>query len=92
MMRLEQRPKQREPVLAQRVGETLVLLDPHGGQYFALDEVGTRVWELCDGTRSVAELVAVLTAEYAAPAETIEADVVELLSELAGERLVVTGG
>jgi hypothetical protein len=85
----EHRPKRRERVLTQRVDDTLLLLDPHGGEYFALDEVGARVWGLCDGAHSVAQMVSLLAAEYDAPAETIEADVVELLSELAGEKLVV---
>jgi hypothetical protein len=89
MIALDQRPRQREPVLARRVADTLILLDPHGGEYFSLDEVGTRVWELCDGAHSVREMVAVLAEEFDAPAATIEADVVELLGELAGERLLV---
>ena len=85
----EQRPTRRERVLTQQTADTLLLLDPHGGEYFALDEVGARVWGLCDGAHSIAQIVELLATEYDAPAETIEADVVELLSELAGEKLVV---
>jgi pyrroloquinoline quinone biosynthesis protein D len=85
----ERFPRQRERILAQRMDDTLLLLDPHGGQYFALDEVGVRVWGMCDGAHSVAQMVALLAAEYDAPAATIEADVVELLAELASEKLVV---
>jgi hypothetical protein len=90
-MRLESRPRRRERVLA-RPGpdtETVILLDPDTGQYYTLDDVGSRVWELCDGGRSVEEIAAVITSEYEAPAKTIAADVQELLAELAGEKLVV---
>jgi pyrroloquinoline quinone biosynthesis protein D len=83
------RPRKQEGVIAQRADETLVLLSLTSGQYYALDEVGVRVWELCDGARSVAEVVSLLTQEYDAPAETIETDVLELLEDLASERLVV---
>jgi len=34
---------------------------PHRqGEYFALDDVGARVWEPCDASRSVADVVTVL--------------------------------
>ena len=47
------------------------------------------MWDLCDGSRSVAQLVAVICQEYEAPAETIEVDVLELLTDLVHEKLVV---
>lgn len=88
-MRLESRPAQRDQVLSQRVPDALVLLDAKGGSYFSLDEVGARVWELCDGSRSVADVVTLLADEFDAPIDTIRADVLELLEELASESLVV---
>ena len=78
-----------EQILAQHIDEEMVLLNPIDGHYFALDEVSSRVWALCDGTRSVAEVQAALFEEYEAPADVIAADVTELLEELADERLVV---
>ena len=78
-----------ERILAQQTADTVVLLDPDSGQYFTLDEVGARVWELSDGTRNVGQMVEILRGEYDAPASTIHADVLELVTELADERLVV---
>jgi hypothetical protein len=69
--------------------DTLVLLKPDDGQYFSLDDVGGRIWELADGTRSVADIAAVVADEYDGPHEAIRTDTLELLEELAGERLVV---
>ncbi len=89
MIRLESCLTRREQILTQHAGETVVLLDPNSGEYFALDEVGARIWELCDGTRSVAELVEILCQEYDAPAATIQSDVLELLGDLADAKLVV---
>ncbi len=59
------------------------------GHYYALNEVGARVWDLCDGTRSVSDVIALLSAEFDAPAATIDQDVLDLLHELCDERLVV---
>ena len=67
----------------------LVLLNPQSGQYYTLDEVGSRVWQLCDGAHTVSEVVAIIGQEYDAPGEVIKADVLELLTDLADEQLVV---
>ena len=65
-----------------------MLLDLDGGTYFALNEVGARVWELSDGSRTVAEIATQLADEYDAPVAVIQADVLELLGELEVEQLV----
>jgi hypothetical protein len=85
---LETRPARAERILSQRSAETVVLLDPHNGQYYSLDEVGARVWDLCDGSRRVADVVSTLLYEYDAPLEALQIDVVELLDDLARESLV----
>ena len=75
----------------QSAADETMLLDLDGGTYFALNEVGARVWELCDGEHSVAGIAAVLADEYDAPVELIEQDVLELVTELEAERLIATG-
>jgi len=49
--------RQKEGLLSQRAADTRVLLDPADGNYFALDEVSGRIWDLCDGDRTVAQVV-----------------------------------
>jgi hypothetical protein len=82
-------PRRAERVLAQRTADTLVLLDVDGGEYYTLDEVGARVWELCDGSLTVTQVASKLAEEFDAPLEEIRGDVKELLAELADEKLVV---
>jgi coenzyme PQQ biosynthesis protein PqqD len=90
MIRQASCPQRREGILAKGVSDSWVLLNLESGEYYALNEVGGRVWALCDGTRSVAEVVAIISQEFDAPGEVIETDVLELLQELAHEKLVVT--
>lgn len=85
----ESRLRHRERVLTQRAGDSLVLLDVDGGEYFALDEVSGRVWDLCDGLRDVAAIITAVSTEYDAPAETIRADIEEFLQEMVDASLLV---
>jgi hypothetical protein len=91
-MEAESHPRRGEQVLARQAADSLVLLDPKSGEYFSLDGVGARIWELCDGTRSVEEITDVITSEYGEGRSTVESDVRELLGDLASERLVVDVG
>mgnify|MGYP001019751219 CR=1 FL=1 len=85
---LDYRPRRDERVLQQEAAGTLVLLCLESGQYYSLDEIGGRIWALCDGGHTAAEIAARLVEEYEAPAETIQDDVLALLTDLANENLV----
>jgi hypothetical protein len=81
-----------ERLLSHKGDEELVLLDPEDGSYYTLDEVGARIWELADGTRTAAQIAAALDEEFDAPLEEIQADLLELLAELAASGLVSDAG
>ncbi len=81
-------PKQRNGVLCQQASGTTVLLDPSSGEYYSLEEVGARIWELCDGANNVGAIIALLAQEYDAPAVTIRNDVQQFLAELIDADLV----
>lgn len=85
----ESRLRHRDRVLIQRAAGTLVLLDLEGGQYYALDEVSARVWELCDGDHGIDTIVEAIGDEYDAPVETIREDVFAFLQEMLDENLLV---
>jgi hypothetical protein len=87
----DSRPTRRSDVLAQEAGDTVILLTPDSGEYFTLNEVGGRIWELSDGSRSVADIAGVLADEYEAPVDEIRADALGLLGELADAQLVSDG-
>jgi hypothetical protein len=81
--------KQQERILTQEVSGSVVLFNMESGRYYSLNDVGTRTWELCDGLRSVSEVMALLAEEYDASTEMIREDVMNLLVELRDENLVV---
>ena len=58
-----------------------VILAPE--RVLAPDEIAVEVLQLCDGARSVADMVDLLAVKYAAEREAIETDVVAMLQDLA---------
>jgi coenzyme PQQ biosynthesis protein PqqD len=82
-------PRQRARVVAQQAAGKWVLLDVDSGRYYALDDVGGRIWQLCDGSRTVAQIAEVVGDEYDAAGVAIQEDVVAFVSELASESLLV---
>jgi len=88
MINLETCPKRGEQIIAQKAANDVVLLNMEDGNYYSLNEIGSRVWELCDGNHSVSQLVATLAGEYDAPAQALERDVVELLEDFRKGKLI----
>ena len=75
--------------MVQEVEGQAVLLDIESGEYFALNEVGKRVWDLCDGTRTVLQVADTIRSEYDVSADTALDDTGALLENLAGAGLVI---
>jgi pyrroloquinoline quinone biosynthesis protein D len=63
------------------VREAWVVLAPE--RLFLPDEHAVAILQLVDGERSVEAIVEALAKQFAAPAEVISADVVEMLQDLA---------
>jgi len=77
-----------DDVLFQEVGGEAVLLDLASEQYFGLDQVGTRIWELIDGKARLGDIRQTLCAEYEAESERIGKDLLALAQSLADAGLV----
>lgn len=78
-------------VLHQELGGETVLLNLADEQYFGLDAVGTRVWQLLVETHRATEVMARLQQEFEVTPERLEADLSALLSELLDAGLVRLG-
>ena len=88
MINRESCPKRMEQVIAQKASNDFLLFNMDNGNYYSLNDIGGRIWELCDGNRSVSQLVAAIAAEYDAPTAVLEKDIVELLEGLEEGKLI----
>ncbi len=85
----QMQPRRAEGIVAQQAAGKWVLLDVKTGQYFALDEVAGRIWQLCDGTHTVRQIAEVVCEEYDTQGQAVGDDVEAFVSELVGESLLV---
>lgn len=81
-------PRRCDQVIAQKAENDFLLLNMEDGNYYSLNEIGGRVWQLCDGTHTVSQVVSVLAAEYDAPYPVLEKDVVDLLEDFRKGKLI----
>ena len=77
-----------EDVLFQEVGGETVLLDLESEQYFGLDAVGSRIWQLLGEGMGTEAVVETLLLEYEVERDALAADVAALLEQLAEAGLV----
>ena len=88
-MQLSDRYTVSEDVVAREVGGEVVLLDLSSGQYFGLDAIGGRIWELLtERPHNLNELCDSIEAEYDAPRAQIETDLLALAKQLRDQKLI----
>ena len=75
-------------VLAKEIGGESVLLDLDAGQYFGLDEIGTRMWTVLTGSNTIQSAYDTLLAEYEVDSELLKRDLQELIETLVRQRLL----
>ncbi|OGA18527.1 MAG: hypothetical protein A3G25_21730 [Betaproteobacteria bacterium RIFCSPLOWO2_12_FULL_63_13] len=88
-MKLSDKARIANDVLARKVGEETVMLHLTDGTYFGLDPVGTRIWELLGEGKSLSEICDAMIDEYDVSRDAIERDVITLAEELAARGLIV---
>jgi hypothetical protein len=75
-------------VIFQQINAEAVLLDLNTEQYFALNELGARLWQLISDGTDVQAVVGRLLEDYEIDEETLRNDIADWISELSGLGLV----
>ncbi len=82
-------PAPHPQVAARVVDGAAVIVLADSGTVQVLDEVGTRVWELIDGSRTAAQIAQEIEKEYDVSLEQAARDVEELLQQLLDAQAIV---
>ena len=76
-------------VISQEVSGETVLLDLESENYFGLDEVGTRIWQLIKETDDLNAIYNTLMGEYEVSGDRLQQDLNVLLTEIEGLGLII---
>jgi len=87
-LRDEQRLTCSPDVLSRVLDGEAVLLDLESGEYFGLNDVGTRFWELVSAGKTFGETRDLLLHEFEVARETLENDLEQLVAALLRRKLV----
>lgn len=71
-----------EDIVASDIDDEKVMMSVEKGEYFGLDPIGSRVWELVEKPIKVSELIDALLLKYDVDRETCERDILAFLEEL----------
>ncbi len=88
-MNLSQYPAPHPQVAARIVDGSAVIVLADAGEVTVLNPVGSRIWELLDGTRSGSDIVQRIVAEYDVTAEQATQDVASFLQTLLDANAIV---
>ncbi len=77
-----------EHTIFREVDGKAIALNLDTGQYYTMNELGTRVWELLQANKPAAEIVETIELEYDAESEQIASDLAAFLSDLYASGLV----
>lgn len=75
-------------VTSRRLDDELVLLNLDSENYFGLDAVGTRIWEVVSAAPSVEEALQQLLSEYEVGEAKLREDMEKLLNQLVSSELI----
>jgi hypothetical protein len=74
--------------LSSKLEDEVVILNLANSVYYGLDSVGARIWELIQEPRTIAELQAMLLAEYEVEPASCEKALLDLLRDLQANHLI----
>ncbi len=75
-------------VLSQEVSGETVLLDLNNENYFGLNEVGTRIWQLLQEQNNLEKIYDVLLDEYEVDAKQLRKDFDDIINQLKDAGLI----
>ncbi len=87
----ENQPIQRNPdMLFSHIDDEVVMMSIETGEYYGLNPVASRIWELLEHPHTMEQLIDKLLQEFDIDESTCRRDVQTFLKQLAGKQLIVT--
>jgi hypothetical protein len=82
--------QRKSDLLFNKIDDEIVILSLEKNEYFGLDKVGSRIWELLEQPIFFNRLVAQLTDEYEVTEHQCKEDTLTFLTKMADKKLIIT--
>jgi hypothetical protein len=79
---------QNKSIDATEIDNEKVMMNISKGQYYALNSVGSKIWDVIEDKRTVREVVSILLSEYEIDQKNCEESVMNFLGSLQNEDLI----
>ena len=87
-MKLTDTPVRNDDYAVRQIEDTVFVMNPDTSELHSFNEVGRRIWELADGSRTVAAIADAIGEEFEVDAQTAQNDALEFLGELLSKDLI----
>lgn len=81
--------QRKSDVLFNQIDGEVVMLSIENSEYYGMDKVGSRIWELLEQPLSLKELVGKLLNEYEVPIEQCTSDTLAFINKLRDKKLIM---
>jgi hypothetical protein len=77
-----------DDVICRELDGEAIVLNLASSMYFGLDQVGTRIWQLCETHGSLRAVWEAMQREFDAPSDRLETDLLTFVDELLAKGLL----
>jgi hypothetical protein len=78
-----------EQVASTTAGGQAIIVMTDSGNVTVLNELGTHIWQICDGVHNIEQIVQEITDEYEVESSTVLKDVTEFLQQMVDMQALV---
>lgn len=81
--------KRNPGLVSSEIDSERIMMNVQTGEYFGLDSVGNRIWELIENPIRLSNLIEILINEFDVTQEQCETDTMEFIKQLLDKELVI---
>ncbi len=85
-------PRLAEATIHRKLEDETMILNIDDGHYYVLNETASTIWDLCDGKRTLGDIISALCSHYNVTTEAAQASVARPMNDLVQVHLIVLDG
>lgn len=87
-LEINSRPVKIKEIVYASMQPDIVFLNLDNGYYYSTNEIGAAIWELCDGKKTIENIVSDICNNYDTPSAEVKFDVEQLINDMLKEGLL----